>query len=177
MWAVKKKREVVEPKVKWWKLKELACQEEFREEVRKGLQGTAEILEDWETTAGMLRKVGEKVLGVTSEKWKNGKETWWWNDEVQESIKEKKKAKKTWDLLQDEVSRKNYKVVRKKTSRVVAKARADACEELYDKLKTREGERQIYRLAKQRDRAGRDVQQVRVIKDADGNVLTRTKAC
>ena len=37
-------------------------------------------------------------------------------------------------------------------------------------------ERQLYRLAKQRDRAGRDVQQVRVIKDADGNVLTRTEA-
>ena len=52
-------------------------------------------------------------------------ETWWWNEEVQESIKEKKEAKKTWDLLQDEVSRKNYKVARKKASRVVAKARAD----------------------------------------------------
>ena len=38
------------------------------------------------------------------------------------------------------------------------------------------GERQLYRLAKQRDRTGRDVQQVRVIKDADGNVLTRTEA-
>ena len=136
--AVKKKREVVEPKVKWWKLKELACHEEFREEVRKGLQGAAEFLEDWETTAGMLRKVGEKVLGVTSGKWKNGKETWWGNEEVQESIKEKKEAKKTWD----EVSRKNYKVARKKANRVVAKARADACEELYDKLEAREGERQ-----------------------------------
>ena len=116
------------------------------------------------------------MLGMTSEKWKNGKETWWWNEEVQESIKEKKEAKKTWDLLQDEVSRKNYKVARKKASRVVAKARADACEELYDKLETKEGERQLYRLAKQRDRTGRDVQQVRVIKDADGNVLTRTEA-
>ena len=61
--SVKKKREVVELKVKWWKLKELACQEEFREEVRKGLQGAAELLEDWETTSGMLRKVGEKSVG------------------------------------------------------------------------------------------------------------------
>ena len=58
----------------------------------------------------------------------------------------------------------------------MAKGKADACEELYDKLETKEGERQLYRLAKQRDRAGRDVQQVRVIRDADGNVLTRTEA-
>ena len=67
MRAVKKKREVVEQKVKWWKLKE------FREKVRKGLQGAAEFLEDWETTAGMLRKVGEKSVGYDirkMEKWK-----------------------------------------------------------------------------------------------------------
>ena len=30
----------------------------------------------------------------------------------------------------------------------------------------------MYRLARVRDQAGKDVQQVRVIKDADGSVLT-----
>ena len=43
---------------------------------------------------------------------------------------------------------------------------------LYEKLDTKEGEKDLYRLARQRDRAGKDVLQVRVIKDADGNVLT-----
>ncbi|KAK3516018.1 hypothetical protein QTP70_001751 [Hemibagrus guttatus] len=39
-------------------------------------------------------------------------------------------------------------------------------------LDTREGQKDLYRLARQRDRDGKDVQQVRVIKDRDGRVLT-----
>ncbi|KAK3528964.1 hypothetical protein QTP70_014145 [Hemibagrus guttatus] len=39
-------------------------------------------------------------------------------------------------------------------------------------LDTREGEKDLYRLARQGDRDGKDVQQVRVIKDSDGRVLT-----
>ncbi|KAK3513913.1 hypothetical protein QTP70_032842, partial [Hemibagrus guttatus] len=42
----------------------------------------------------------------------------------------------------------------------------------YTRLDTREGEKDLYRLARQRDRDGKDVQQVRVIKDRDGRVLT-----
>ncbi|KAG2466365.1 MSH3 protein, partial [Polypterus senegalus] len=43
---------------------------------------------------------------------------------------------------------------------------------LYDRLDTKEGENDLHRLARQRDRAGKDVQQVMVIKDKDGSVLT-----
>ncbi|KAK3545698.1 hypothetical protein QTP70_011272 [Hemibagrus guttatus] len=39
-------------------------------------------------------------------------------------------------------------------------------------VNTREGQKDLYRLARQRDRDGKDVQQVRVIKDRDGRVLT-----
>ncbi|KAK3527050.1 hypothetical protein QTP86_008660 [Hemibagrus guttatus] len=45
-------------------------------------------------------------------------------------------------------------------------------DELYTRLDTREGEKDLYRLARQRDRDGKDVQQVRVIKDRNGRVLT-----
>ena len=54
----------------------------------------------------------------------------------------------------------------------VAKAKEKAYDELYEKLDTKEGEKDLYRLARQRDRAEKDVLQVQVIKDADGNVLT-----
>lgn len=53
----------------------------------------------------------------------------------------------------------------------VAKAKEKAYEKLYEKLDSREGEI-VYRLARQRDRAGRDVQHVRMITDAGDNVLT-----
>ena len=54
----------------------------------------------------MLRKTAETVLGVTFGKRKEDKETWWWNDKVQESIKEKKKAKKARDKIRDENTKK-----------------------------------------------------------------------
>ena len=54
----------------------------------------------------------------------------------------------------------------------MAKTKEKAYGELYEKLDTKEGEKDLYRLARQRDRAGKDVLQVRVIKDANGNVLT-----
>ncbi|KAK3518092.1 hypothetical protein QTP70_033311 [Hemibagrus guttatus] len=58
------------------------------------------------------------------------------------------------------------------TERGVSKAKQKAYDKLYTKLDTREGQKDLYRLARQRDRDGKDVQQVRVIKDRDGRVLT-----
>ena len=42
---------------------------------------------------------------------------------------------------------------------------------VYTRLETKEGEKELYRLAKQRNRDGKDVQQVRTVKDTDGNLL------
>ena len=44
----------------------------------------------------MLRKTAQTVLEVTFGKRKGYREIWWWNEEVQESIKEKKEAKETY---------------------------------------------------------------------------------
>ena len=42
--------------------------------------------------------------------------------------------------------------------------------------KQKEGEKELYRLARQRDRAGKDVQHVRVIKGENGNVMINSEA-
>ena len=44
------------------------------------------------------------------------------------------------------------------------------------RLETIEGETELYRLAGQRDRAGKDVQHVRVIKVENGNVMVNSEA-
>ena len=93
----KKKAEKVKPKIRWWKLKETSYQEAFRQEVTRILGDKNGLPDDWDKTAKMLRKTAETVLGVTFGKQKGDRETWWWNEEVQESIKENKEAKKAWD--------------------------------------------------------------------------------
>ena len=167
-----RKRVRAEPRTRWWKLKEEDCCVEFREEVRQALDGGKDGWDDWATTAEVVREIARKVLGVTSGQRKEDKETWWWNEEVQESIRKKGLAKRKWDSQRDEESRQEYKEWRRKAKREVAKAKKKAYDELYEKLDTKEGEKDLYRLARQRDRAGKDVLQVRVIKDANGNVLT-----
>ncbi|KAK3535326.1 hypothetical protein QTP70_007935 [Hemibagrus guttatus] len=118
------------------------------------------------------RETGRKVLGVSSGRRKEDKETWWWNEEVQDSIQRKRLAKKKWDMDRTEEKRQEYKELQRRVKREVSKTRQKAYDELYTRLDTREGEKDLYRLARQRDRDGKDVQQVRVIKDRDGRVLT-----
>ncbi|KAK3553379.1 hypothetical protein QTP70_003540 [Hemibagrus guttatus] len=141
------RRTQIEKKTKWWKLKKEECSE-------------------------VIRETGRKVLGVSSGRRKEDKETWWWNEEVQDSIQRKRLAKKKWDMDRTEENRQEYKELQRRVKREVSKAKQKAYEELYTRLDTREGEKDLYRLARQRDRDGKDMQQVRVIKDRDGRVLT-----
>ncbi|KAK3548972.1 hypothetical protein QTP70_022655 [Hemibagrus guttatus] len=168
----KMKRSKIEKKTKWWKLKKEECCEEFRQKLRQALGGQVVLPDDWETTAEVIRETGRKVLGVSSGRRKEDKETWWWNEEVQDSIQRKRLAKKKWDMDRTEENRKEYKELQRRVKREVSKAKQKAYDKLYTRLDTREGEKDLYRLARQRDQDGKDVQQVRVIKDRDGRVLT-----
>ncbi|KAK3543094.1 hypothetical protein QTP70_010647 [Hemibagrus guttatus] len=168
----KTKRSKIEKKTKWWKLKKEECCEEFRQKLRQALGGQVLLPDDWETTAEVIRETGRKVLGVSSGRRKEDKETWWWNEEVQDSIQRKRLAKKKWDMDRTEENRQEYKELQRRVKREVSKAKQKAYDELYTRLDTREGEKDLYRLARQRDRDGKDVQQVRVIKDREGRVLT-----
>ncbi|KAK3563965.1 hypothetical protein QTP86_006216 [Hemibagrus guttatus] len=74
----KTKRSMIEKKTKWWKLKKEECCEEFRQKLRQALGGQVVLPDDWETTAEVIRETGRKVLGVSSGRRKEDKETWWW---------------------------------------------------------------------------------------------------
>ncbi|KAK3523836.1 hypothetical protein QTP70_010447 [Hemibagrus guttatus] len=146
--------------------------EEHRVTYKSGGRRTQVVLpDDWETTAEVIRETGRKVLGVSSGRRKEDKETWWWNEEVQDSIQRKRLAKKKWDMDRTEENRQEYKELQRRVKREVSKAKQKAYDKLYTRLDTREGE-DLYRSDRQTDRDGKDVQQVRVIKDRDGRVLT-----
>ena len=111
-------------------------------------------------------------LGETSRKNSTAgrRETLWWNQEVQEKLKDKRNAKKVWDTMRDDASKLTYKTARKQAKREVAKERNKAYEELYEKLETKEGENELFKISKQRNRQSKDVQQVRVIKSKTGEI-------
>lgn len=64
-----------------------------------------------------------------------------------------------------------YKGIRRKTKKEVLAAKQKAYEELYARLYSKERVKGLYRLAKQKNRAGKDIQ-VKVMNNKHGNILT-----
>jgi hypothetical protein len=64
-------------------------------------------------------------------------------------------------------------VAKKTTKRVVSEARGQIYDRLYQRLGTKEGEKDIYRMAKSRERKMRDIIQVKCIKDETEQLLTK----
>ncbi|KAJ1698835.1 hypothetical protein LUZ63_007347 [Rhynchospora breviuscula] len=109
--------------------------------------------------------------GVTRESNREPKDTWWWNDEVQKAIKEKKECYKCLHRDKTYDNAQKYKLAKKNAKKAVSEARGRTYEDLYQKLSTKEGEKDIYKIAKLRDRKTRDLNQVKCIKDETDRLL------
>ncbi|KAK3531324.1 hypothetical protein QTP70_018124 [Hemibagrus guttatus] len=163
----------IEKKTKWWKLKKEECCEEFRQKLRQALGGQVVLPDDWETTAEVIRETGRKVLGVSSGRRKEDKETWWWNEEVQDSIQRKRLAKKKWDMDRTEENRQEYKELQRRVKREVSKAKQKAYDELYTRLDTREGEKDLY--SESREQVEENLERWRFALERRGMKVSRSK--
>ena len=94
-----------------------ASQEAFIQEVTRILGDKNALLDKWNKTAELLRKTAETVLGVIFGKRNGDRETWWLNEKVYESIKEKKEAKKAWDKIRNENTKRCIKKIKVKQRR------------------------------------------------------------
>ena len=90
-------------------------------------------------------------------------ESWWWNDETESTVREKKERLKIWKRTGEENDKVEYKTAKGKAKRVVARVKAEAIG-LYDQLETVEGQQEIYRIAVTRDRSGKDICHIRNVK-------------
>ena len=114
-------------------------------------------------------EVKATICGRSSGKKKPGLESWWWN-ETEKAVKEKKDRLKTWKRTSAESDRKEYKLAKETAKKVVARVKAEAIDGLYE---TSEGQKDVYRIAAARDRAGKDIGQIRTIKSATGEVVMK----
>ena len=101
----------------------------------------------WEKMTTCVRKVASKILGVTKGSGCDSKDTWWWNEDVQKAIKEKKCYKRLYhDRFANNIEK--YKVAKKTAKRAVSEAKGRAYDYPYRRLSTKEGENDIYRMAR-----------------------------
>ena len=165
------------PKIRWWKLEKeenIELRARFKENVLREIRLKNEVNEWWETNSKVILRHGEEILGKTSG---NGppedKETWWWSEDTQDKIKRKKESNKNYDRHRTEENKQARKEANKAAKKEVARAKAVASNDLYESMETPEGQRNIYRIAKARNKATKDFTHIKQIKDKNGKVLTR----
>ena len=131
IWTKSRKAPKSVKRIKWWKLKDSKVKNKFKMEViESGILGGQE---DWQRIAEMIRSIAKMELCETSAKVSTAGrwETWWlWNQEVQQKLKDKRKAKEVLDIIRDDASKLAYKTARKQAKRKVAKTRNKTYEEL-----------------------------------------------
>ncbi|XP_071712421.1 uncharacterized protein [Rutidosis leptorrhynchoides] len=66
-----------------------------------------------------------------------------------------------------------YKEAKREAKKAVARAKEKAYEDLYMKLDSKEGANDIYRIAKARERRRRDLDNIKFIKNEDGQTLVK----
>jgi len=123
----------------------------------------------WEAMAEWIRRLAKKILGTSRRSGNKMKGAWWWNMEVKEKVKEKKETYAAFMNRgtdeEKEISRVRYKATKKIAKKAIAIAKSKAYNRLYQKLESKEGEKEIFKLARVRERRTRDLGVVRCIKD------------
>jgi hypothetical protein len=88
--------------------------------------------------ATCIRKVASEVFGVTKGSRGEPKDTWWWTEEVQKAIKEKKECYRSLFHDRSTFNIERYKVAKKTAKRAASEAKGRAYDDLYRRLSTKE---------------------------------------
>ena len=162
-------------KIRWYKLLRDGYEKrEFRRKVLEEVDLEIEDVREWWThNAEVMRRYGKEVLGETSGMVWEDKESWWWDEDIQKVVKEKKEMKKIWEESQLEEDKDRLKQKNKEVKRGVAQAKATSYNELYTGLESREGLKKMMKLAKTRNKSTKDITHVKQVKDQYGNVLRK----
>ncbi|GJN16554.1 hypothetical protein PR202_gb03573 [Eleusine coracana subsp. coracana] len=85
----------------------------------------------------------------------------------------KKECFKRLHLDKSATNIEGYKIAKRAAKRAVSVAKGQAYDNLYQRLGTKEGEKDIYRMARIRERKTRDINQIKCIKDGVDRLLVR----
>jgi hypothetical protein len=144
---------------------------------REYLRGALGMKEGMQIACGWRWPLALEVALEEFEVTKGGKcetkEIWWWNEKVQKTIKEKKECFRCMHLDRSADNVEQYKVPKKTAKRVVSEKGGQMYDGLYQWFGMKEGEKDIYRMAKSRERKMMDIIQVKCIKDETERLLTK----
>ncbi|KAL6566196.1 hypothetical protein OROGR_001811 [Orobanche gracilis] len=129
----------------------------------------------WNWLEHNIKEGAKEVLGESKGNGPSSKDTSWWNEEVKQAIKTKRECYKVLGKCSNNENYERYKKARTEAKKAVRNARSEVNKELYARLDTKEGEKDIYKLARMREKKTRDIGKVKCVKDNDQNVLVQDK--
>ena len=154
------------PRIKLWKLQDATIREEFREVfATKMTDSSAETVEEmWINLRNGLTQTAADVCGMsTKHPWR--RQTWWWNDQVEGAIQEKRGCYKAWKAGG---SRDAYNAAKRAAKQAVYHAKSDARKAIMEDINPKSAD--IYKLAKQMRRDNQDVVGEKPIKNDAGEL-------
>jgi hypothetical protein len=129
---LQRSKHVQAPRTMLWKLKEEVAKM-FKERVLKkdpsNERGDANSM--WMKMSTCIRKVTSEEFGVTKGGKRETKKTWWWNEKVQNPIKEKKECFRRMHLDRSVDNIEQCKVAKKTAKQAVSEARGQMYDGLY----------------------------------------------
>ena len=162
------------PKLKTWKLRESDTIESFQKKFEENLVSDSTEVYDVESTWSKLKNTlldtSKEVCGYTK-KHHIKRETWWWNEEVENVITEKRRCWKAWKLGG---SKEPYLAAKRASKRGVFAAKKAAEELRFSNLKP--GDNSVFRLARQMRQVNQDIIGDKCVKDDSGNLSTTDEA-
>ena len=170
----KKVENVKITKLRVWKLQDIQSKIQFQNKVKEEMskrEKKDDVNGRWQDLKMVLMTEAENIVRKTRGGKQRQKETWWWNEEVQEALRTKKKAFK---ILQNTNSMEDLETYRT-AKRAVSIAKWNAATEWYNKLETREGQKTIYKIAQARQKSKEQLGNVNAIKNKQGKVLFEGK--
>jgi len=121
-----------------------------------------------------IMMAAEDICGMTKSPCRH-KETWWWNEEVAEAVREKKIKYGKWKRENTKEARMEYKKSRRNAKRVMSSAKEKKQKECANDLNDSECQNEIFRTAKEMVKARQDITGLNCIKGASGKVIVDDK--
>ena len=129
--------------MKIWKLQSTECRQTYEDEVK---QATVTCEGNWSVLEEAICHAAERVCGRTSGHRGRERQTWSWNDDVQDTIRRKRHAFKKWQRSGFQQNKTVHKSLSRQTKREVAAAKAMAWTEWSDDLHTNKGQQKMFKV-------------------------------
>jgi len=124
----------------------------------------------WKGLKDSLLETADDVCGRTKGP-RRRKETWWWNDEIGEAVKEKGRLYRIWHKSGSKKDQLTYHIASKQAKRLVYAAKERARKKFGEDLDKADAKGKVFRVANQMKKENRDVVGDGCIRDSNGTVV------